>query len=191
MLTIVSDHRTLTAERTEAEEDIDATVAALSAIHHAAGLAQVRPIQYPSLPANLPLILPPSTLHAGSCSTSHPLPSPRWLTLHRPSTPTLPPHSPSSHPQPQVGRYLEARATLIGTQRLLQRAMQSSCHQQAYLSFIVQAEKLDGFMRERQAAEEVFGRTSCKSRTAQRDDEAAKSMFQMKSVSSATFHACV
>ena len=90
----------------------------------------------------------------------------------------------------QAGSYLHARAQLIGTQRLLQRGMADSAdalaNQQAYLSFIVQAEKLDGFMRERQAAELIFGGGGggCA-----RDDEAAKAMYQMKSVTSRAFHA--
>ena len=73
------------------------------------------------------------------------------------------------------------------------RAMRASsvANQQAYLSYIVQAEKLDGFMRERQAAECVFGGGSGMARKAQRDDDAAKAMYQMKSVTTAAFHARV
>ena len=66
----------------------------------------------------------------------------------------------------------------------------SAANQAAYLSFLGQAEKLDGFMRERQAVETVFGSGSCgKMRQVQRDDEAAKAMYQMKSVTSGAFHA--
>jgi hypothetical protein len=92
----------------------------------------------------------------------------------------------------QRGEYLSARAALVGTQRLLQRTMQASSadNQQAYLSFITAAEKLDGFMRERQATELVFGNgCSGQARKAQRDDEAAKAMYQMKSLSTKSFHA--
>jgi hypothetical protein len=89
----------------------------------------------------------------------------------------------------QKGDYQAARLGLISTQRLLQRAMRTRAHQQDYMSFIVQAEKLDQFMREVQQQEAVFGRASGSSRQKQRDDESAKAMFQMKSVSSAAFHA--
>ena len=91
----------------------------------------------------------------------------------------------------QGGAYLQARAALIGTQRMLQRAMHHSsvANQKAYLSFIVQAEKVDGFMRERQATEQVFGASDGKARQVQRDDEAAKAMYQMKSLTSRSFHA--
>jgi actin-related protein len=89
----------------------------------------------------------------------------------------------------QEGEYLKARTTLIGTQRLLQRVMKTSVQQRAYLNFIVQAEKLDGFMRERQATELVFGRCcSGKDRKVQRDDEAATAMYQMKTVTSSAFN---
>merc|ERR1712039_928890 len=57
----------------------------------------------------------------------------------------------------QHGEYRTARTELISTCRLLQRAMRDLSHQEAYLSFIVQAEKLDGFMREREAQDLVFG----------------------------------
>eukprot|EP00971_Amphidinium_carterae_P299811 5956746-Amphidinium_carterae.1 len=53
----------------------------------------------------------------------------------------------------QRGAYREARSSLVSTCRLLQRGMRSSEQQEAYLAFIVQAEKLDGFMREREAQE--------------------------------------
>merc|ERR1712063_214342 len=55
----------------------------------------------------------------------------------------------------QQGDYRNARMELISTCRLLQRAMRELPHQEAYLSFIVQAEKLDGFMREREAQDIV------------------------------------
>ena len=130
MLTIITQTIKVTEERAQAETNLNGTVSALAAIHHAAELAQ-------------------------------------------------------------SGAYLNARAALISTQRMLQRAMRTSsvANQKAYLSFIVQAEKLDGFMRERQAAEQVFGACNSKARQVQRDDEAAKAMYQMKSITSRALHA--
>lgn len=86
----------------------------------------------------------------------------------------------------QEGEYRTARADLISTQRLLQRGMRSSAVQQAYLPFIVQAEKLDQFIREREA-QELIGARSTDRRRADRDDEAARAMYQMKSLSLASF----
>jgi len=101
--------------------------------------------------------------------------------------------------QAQGGAYLAARATLISTQRLLQRAM---CHnaaaaevslltataiQEAYLSFIVQAEKLDQFMRELQMKETVFGQVAASDRGKERDDAASQAMYKMKNLSTADF----
>jgi hypothetical protein len=85
----------------------------------------------------------------------------------------------------QQGKYLDARIHLISAQRLLQRAMTSSTDQENYLSFIVQAEKLDQFMREAQQQETILGTAKGKSRG--RDDEASKAMYQMKSVSARSF----
>jgi hypothetical protein len=81
----------------------------------------------------------------------------------------------------QQGQYRAARVELISTCRLLQRAMHTSTHQESYLSFIVQAEKLDGFMRERESQDEIFGIDSGRQRG--RDDDASRSMYQMKSLS--------
>merc|ERR1712139_391789 len=81
----------------------------------------------------------------------------------------------------QQGEYRSARIELISTCRLLQRAMHTMAHQEAYLSFIVQAEKLDGFMRERESQDKVFGTGSGCQRG--RDDDASRSMYQMKSLS--------
>lgn len=81
----------------------------------------------------------------------------------------------------QEGEYRAARVKLISTCRLLQRAMHNLAHQEAYLSFIVQAEKLDGFMRECESQEKVFGVNS--SRKSGRDDDASRSMYQMKTLS--------
>src|SRR5690606_23230935 len=57
----------------------------------------------------------------------------------------------------QVGKYFDARINLVSTLRLLQRAMKSPQNQRDYLSYVVQAEKLDGFMREIQQQELVLG----------------------------------
>jgi hypothetical protein len=81
----------------------------------------------------------------------------------------------------QKGEYRAARVQLILTCRLLQRAMRTPAHQESYLSFIVQAEKLDGFMREREAQDKIFGIDSSGQRG--RDDDASRSMYQMKSLS--------
>jgi len=90
----------------------------------------------------------------------------------------------SSARMAQKGNYQEARINLVSTQRLLQRGMKTSKNQKDYLSYIVQAEKLDQFMREAQQQESVFGASSQK----QRDDTAAKAMYQMKSVSVKMFN---
>lgn len=87
----------------------------------------------------------------------------------------------------QVGQYKDARIHLVSTLRLLQRAMFTPVHQKDYLSFVVQAEKLDQFMRENQAQEVVFGAKDERSRQQNRDDASAKAMYQMKSVSLNSF----
>lgn len=87
----------------------------------------------------------------------------------------------------QAGNYSDARASLLSTQRLLQRGMFTVAHQEAYLSYIVQAEKLDQFMREAEMQEKVFGTKQGRGNT--RDDEASKAMYQMKTVCTAAFSA--
>jgi hypothetical protein len=81
----------------------------------------------------------------------------------------------------QGGDYVRARVNLVSVQRLLQRAMKAPQNQRDYLSYIVQAEKLDQFMREAQAQAAVFGTGGA------RDDEASKAMYQMKTVSVRAF----
>merc|ERR1712178_231 len=81
----------------------------------------------------------------------------------------------------QQGKYRAARVELISTCRLLQRAMKTLMHQESYLSFIVQAEKLDGFMREQESQDTIFGTENTGQRG--RDDDASRSMYQMKSLS--------
>ena len=100
--------------------------------------------------------------------------------------------------QAQDGAYLGARATLVSAQRLIQRAM---CHnaaaaaplrtasaiQEAYLCFVVQAEKLDQFMRELQMKEKVFGKVAAADRGKERDDAASQAMYKMKNLCNAEF----
>merc|ERR1719502_1917306 len=86
----------------------------------------------------------------------------------------------------QEGKYRAARSELISTQRLLQRGMASLAVQKSYVPFIIQAEKLDQFIREREAQEAIGARSSDR-RRADRDDEAAQAMYQMKSLNVARF----
>ena len=88
----------------------------------------------------------------------------------------------------QAGAYFDARICLVTTQRLLQRTMKTPKHQKDYLNFIVQAEKLDGFMREAQLQEKIIGGVSGPTgNVPKKDDEAAKSIFQMKSLALQNF----
>jgi hypothetical protein len=82
----------------------------------------------------------------------------------------------------QTGKYEEARIKLVSTLRLLQRTMEAASNQEEYLSFVVQAEKLDGFMREKQARD--LQGVACDSK---RDDESAREIFHMKTISRAAF----
>ena len=84
----------------------------------------------------------------------------------------------------QQGNYQQARILLVSTQRMLQRTMRNRAHQEDYMSFIVQGEKLDQFMREAQAQQAVFGESQV-----ERDDDASKSLYQMKSLSARTLKA--
>jgi len=77
----------------------------------------------------------------------------------------------------QKGDYKTARINLISTMRLLQRGMKSRQQQREYVNFIIQSEKLDGFMRQAQAQEAVFGSGVG---TGGKDDSAAKNIVQMK-----------
>lgn len=74
-----------------------------------------------------------------------------------------------------VGSCTDARVNLISTMRLLQRGMKNKQTQKNYVKYIVQAEKLDGWMRQAQAQKEIMGVDSKK------DDSAAKNIVQMKS----------
>lgn len=66
--------------------------------------------------------------------------------------------------------------------------MKSQKHQKDYISYVVQAEKLDQFMREAQQHESVFGVQGESARKERRDDDSSKAMFQMKNVSVRTFN---
>merc|ERR1719247_1013671 len=77
----------------------------------------------------------------------------------------------------QQGSYRAARVQMLSTQRLLERSMRTPAQQQAYLGFIVQAEALDGFMRETEQRAAVFGADD-----ARRDDDAARSVFTTKAL---------
>ena len=87
------------------------------------------------------------------------------------------------------GKYQDARVKLILTLRLLQRTISLQSDDTAplkpYLAYIVQSEKLDGFMREAIARETVFG-----GKLDSRDDAASKAMYQMKSLSMEEFDLC-
>jgi len=81
----------------------------------------------------------------------------------------------------QNGDFETARANLITTMRLLQRAMHTRQHQREYINFIVQSEKLDGFMRQAQSQEAVLGTEGG------RDDSAVKNIVQMKQANHSLF----
>lgn len=85
----------------------------------------------------------------------------------------------------QCGNFQEARTTLISTQRLLQNGMTSLKSQREYINFIVQAEKLDGFMRQAQAQQSVLQGISVINDG--KDDSAQKNIVQMKQAHFALF----
>jgi len=81
-------------------------------------------------------------------------------------------------------KYEEARIHLISTSRLFQRIMHTAKQQQNYLAFITFSEKLDGFMRERQwFSEHDINDPSI----LDRDDAASKEMYNLKSLTVASF----
>jgi len=82
----------------------------------------------------------------------------------------------------QQGDYESARTTLISTQRLLQRGMKTAKNQREYINFIVQAERLDGFMRQAQAQAQVLNNLN-----QDKDDSAAKNIVMMKQASHSQF----
>ena len=87
----------------------------------------------------------------------------------------------------QGGAYQQARVHLVSTLRLLQRTMSKSSNQKDYLAFIIQSEKLDQFMREEQARRTQGLDDS----GATRDDDASKSLYQMKHIDRKVFRAQV
>jgi len=97
----------------------------------------------------------------------------------------------------QKGDYKNARIKLISNQRLLQKGMKTQDNQIHYVQFIKQSERLDGFMRETQQQEEVFGLEKkdmeeiSKNRKLARDDSAAKNIVQMKNVTKKMFEISV
>jgi len=76
----------------------------------------------------------------------------------------------------QFGEYQNARINLISHQRLFQRGMKSKKDQREYINFIIQAEKLDSFMRQALAQEKILDTNP----ELQLDDFAAKYIIQMK-----------
>jgi len=79
----------------------------------------------------------------------------------------------------QKSLYNDARIELVSIVRLLQRSMKTVQNQNDYMGYIVQAEKLDQFMREAQQQQSVMGSKV----NTQRDDAASQAMYKMKSVS--------
>lgn len=84
----------------------------------------------------------------------------------------------------EQNRIQDGRIVLISTMRLLQRGMASVESQQVFLSFVKQAERLDGFLRELQQREEtekllLAGKES----SAKKDDYASRNVLQAKALS--------
>jgi hypothetical protein len=88
----------------------------------------------------------------------------------------------------RVGEYEKARVNLVSNLRLLQRTMEDASNQEEYLSYIVQGEKLDGFMREAQQRI-ALGLATEGGAADDHDDDASKSIFQMRMLSRSLFRA--
>jgi actin-related protein len=88
-----------------------------------------------------------------------------------------------------AGAYQAARVALISTQRTLQRHMAargvSNEIGAAYMRFVIAGERLDGFARELENLKLVHEKNA---NVGQRDDLAAKNLFQCKSLSMNSFH---
>ena len=70
----------------------------------------------------------------------------------------------------------------------LHSQVQTTERQKTYLSYIVQAEKLDAFMREAtNAAALGVGNNNATTGLSRRDDQAAREMYAMKALSKETF----
>jgi hypothetical protein len=78
------------------------------------------------------------------------------------------------------GQVMDARITLISTLRLMQRGLRSQQAQRAYISFIVQGERLDGFMREMLAMQETKVQLK-------KDDYVARNLVRAQGLSVAEF----
>jgi actin-related protein len=84
------------------------------------------------------------------------------------------------------GRYLDARVALVSTQRTLQRRMAKGTSGSVgddYLRYVISGERLDGFIREAEALRSVTDNKA----VGQRDDEASRAMYNLKSMSVSTF----
>lgn len=86
----------------------------------------------------------------------------------------------------QRGEHTSARINLISKMRLLQQGMKSKKNQKEYINFIIQGEKLDGFIRQVTAQAALMGKTLTGN-----DDSAAKNIVQMKQASISMFEAGV
>ena len=80
---------------------------------------------------------------------------------------------------------------MVACMHFVQRSMKNKESQKDYISFILQGEKLDGFMRTKSAQEAASKSAAVAEadRRAARDDAASKSIFQMKSLSKSAFKA--
>jgi hypothetical protein len=107
------------------------------------------------------------------------------------------------------GNYEAARVELMSHIRLLQRSMCTVSGQKAYLDFVVTAERLDQFMRQKKEEEDLLLRSEEKgvkakqdadvlknkpeekadstSRRSDRDDDSSSAIFQMKRLSLSAF----
>jgi len=83
----------------------------------------------------------------------------------------------------EIGEYDNARINLFSTQRLLQRGMKTPKNQDDYISFIIQSEQLDQFIREAQNQIDIGLVNKNANKAELRDDQSSKAMYQMKSLS--------
>ena len=84
-------------------------------------------------------------------------------------------------------RIEEGRVVLISTLRLLQRCMHSVESQNTYLQFVKQAEKLDGFLREKVQRMEVAKLFEEVEQNEDQDDYVVRNILQGKSLSLVDF----
>ena len=97
-----------------------------------------------------------------------------------------------------AGHYKAARVALVSTQRVLQRRLGAGVSDDVaddYLRYVICGEKLDGFTRELEnfkaqtAGEKGAAAAAASSASNARDDEAAKNLFALKSISVSGFKA--